>query len=1117
MESKDVQVEDNEDINTPNAPGEEIAREEFDPNAFVALIDPEDPKRLENMSVMMDAVWRGDRPLVKWLCNETEPDLNVADSYGTTAIMYAASRDAYELCQELKQNGADLHLKDKFGQGPLVYAAFGNAKKVVRWLIETCGVNILEVDNADVNVLHKVAQHGLIEMVREFVEEFKMDLNLKTPDGETALMKAASAGQLEIVKWLLVDYPQNYAADSTNLARTFADPSERNAKGNAAWRLAGANRHFETMKWLVDHGGEDVNSQTDSEGFTLMGYASREGNLELVKILLEDMKADVHQITLDGRTGLMDAAANGHVEVVKFLLEHNANADQEDFNGRNAAMLAINNRKWKVVQVITEYASEGLADKGPQWNALMQRAEDEKGGPFTVYAFMKKLGEVSVLEQIDRYGRNFFFHAAYNGRLDQIEPLVEEGNFDITAKCKAKESPYFGENVLDVSFSKKWFIPYLWMFLQLLVKSSDPPVSMVRDHFRVFEQLESPDVADFIEKCQQECNKSGAPVILALKFYIMFNELANMDRIHRSTYTKAFEKFNAYAVSMFARVPSPKLQSWVLEEKDRLGQAVISLALNSNNIDFISEPCIDRIMENWWQQVDFAEHNHLHFPPFHMFLKPSFKLAMHNVGFFAFEVLFFIVAMEFNQIDADMSNSESLLFLTTLGYFVVEIGELSETGLADYASDGWNRVDLGITLGLGILFVLRILKQANSLIVYVFVMCALSLLICLRTFEMFLVHETLGPLMISLQKMVSDITTFGVLFIVVAMGFYFAFKFVINVGAEGLEIKDYGDSEQTLISIFNAAVGGFDFDPFGDMTLGPRVISEVLGALLNLVLNLVMLNLLIAMMGVTYDEVKQRSDKEFRFLLVQTRWKFDQSPLRLPSPLNLISFVLWNIWKGIRHLRRNKSHGHRQVAASEEAERGGCVSSIFDNLPDRCSYCHTVWRTTKFNINRPPVSKRQHRFDAATLAVFFPEEAGLRLCDSCIRCKKLVEPEIFVRELLDMCILTVVYWLPRTLLFVLNLFVTNRLKERSVKADEARQAQLARTNTEEVKELRVYKFYEQLHKENKIAEDNDNDDENEDKLFTTRGRRARRRAKLKEKENKLDEKSPAISDAPAAT
>ena len=82
-------------------------------------------------------------------------------------------------------------------------------------------------------------------------------------------------------------------------------------------------------------------SKRDGDGRTLLHYAAREGHLEVVKYLINKGSNINEKDNYGGRIPLHYAAMNEHLEVVKYLINKGANIDEKDNRGVTALHQAI--------------------------------------------------------------------------------------------------------------------------------------------------------------------------------------------------------------------------------------------------------------------------------------------------------------------------------------------------------------------------------------------------------------------------------------------------------------------------------------------------------------------------------------------------------------------------------------------------------------------------------------------------------------------------------------------------------------------------------------------------------------------------------------------------------
>jgi hypothetical protein len=136
------------------------------------------------------------------------------------------------------------------------------------------------------------------------------------------------------------------------LSRGF-DPDTVNPQGLTGLFLALRDSSLEVAKALIDWPQTHVESRSPDDESPLM-MASLRGNRDLVKRLIE-RDADVNK---PGWTPLHYAATNGHVPVIELLLENYAYIDAESPNGTTPLMMAAYYGTPAAVQVLLEAGAD---------------------------------------------------------------------------------------------------------------------------------------------------------------------------------------------------------------------------------------------------------------------------------------------------------------------------------------------------------------------------------------------------------------------------------------------------------------------------------------------------------------------------------------------------------------------------------------------------------------------------------------------------------------------------------------------------------------------------------------------------------------------------------------
>ena len=288
-------------------------------------------------------------------------------------------------------------------------------------------------DEDNDTALMKAAGQGHIEVVRFLVEQ-GADLDVRNRQDQNALMFAAAGGHLAVVVFLI-----DSGADVNTLG--FLYSYEYGPFTPLMW--AAYNGQLDVVNLLLEYG--DIIRISGSPGFAL-GWAAYRGHLDVVNLLLE------YGVQLNpgrllgkkrgsGTTALMLAAYGGHLEVVRFLLENGADIHVYTAKwlsvqtglgtiyfqeiGGNALMLAIDQGHAEVVRLLLEhwmweYSADGRDDYGQ--TALMYAAS---AGDLEMARLMLENG-APVNVQTDVGTTALMFAAAF-GHAEMVRFLVENG------------------------------------------------------------------------------------------------------------------------------------------------------------------------------------------------------------------------------------------------------------------------------------------------------------------------------------------------------------------------------------------------------------------------------------------------------------------------------------------------------------------------------------------------------------------------------------------------------------------------------------------------------------------------------------------------------------------
>ncbi|CAG2105105.1 unnamed protein product, partial [Medioppia subpectinata] len=350
---------------------------------LVARANVED-RGLKDTTPLMDASNAGHFNIVELLI-KYNAEVNAQTSQGNTPLMFACAGGHEEVVKLLLKSGANVEDHNENGHTPLMEAASAGHVNVATILVEH-GASINTHSNEyKESALTLACYKGHLEMVR-FLLEAGADQEHKTDEMHTALMEASMDGHVEVARLLLDSGAQvNMPADSFESPLTLAacgghvelamlllergaNIEEVNDEGYTPLMEAAREGHEEMVALLLSQGA-DINAQTEETqetaltlaccgGFldvadflikagadieaganTPLMEAAQEGHLDLVRHLI-NCGSNVNATTSSGDTALMYGCENGHTDVAELLLQAGANLEHEAEGGRTSLMKA---------------------------------------------------------------------------------------------------------------------------------------------------------------------------------------------------------------------------------------------------------------------------------------------------------------------------------------------------------------------------------------------------------------------------------------------------------------------------------------------------------------------------------------------------------------------------------------------------------------------------------------------------------------------------------------------------------------------------------------------------------------------------------------------------------
>ncbi|MEP7246292.1 MAG: ankyrin repeat domain-containing protein [Gammaproteobacteria bacterium] len=335
-------------------------------------------------------------------------DVNGTSAEGTAALHWAVHLGDEETATLLIRHHAHLDQINRYGLAPLHVAAAQGNSKLVQLLLEAGASANLRGRNGETALL-MAARKGCADCVKSLIAR-GADVNVQDREfGQTAMMLAAWSGSAQSVNHLI---------------RAGADV-------NAQTRLGPEPKFVDAGAGRASHGDGILRGGVPERGsrgaragmMTALHYAAREGHTSVATLLVGN-GAHVDQPEANGVRPLLLAIMNDRAETARFLIEHGADVNADDWYGRSPLWAAVDIRNVELDgELNTQFADRAgaleivklLLARGANPNARTRESP-----PSRIW-----LMQGGSLSWVDFTGQTPFLRAALSGDVTTMRLLLE--------------------------------------------------------------------------------------------------------------------------------------------------------------------------------------------------------------------------------------------------------------------------------------------------------------------------------------------------------------------------------------------------------------------------------------------------------------------------------------------------------------------------------------------------------------------------------------------------------------------------------------------------------------------------------------------------------------------
>ncbi|XP_054858588.1 short transient receptor potential channel 4 isoform X3 [Eublepharis macularius] len=443
-----------------------------------------------------------------------------------------------------------------------------------------------------------------------------------------------------------------------------------------------------------------------------------------------------------------------------------------------------------------------------------------------------------------------------------------------------------------------------------------------RSRLNIYQALASPSLIAL---------SSEDPFLTAFQLSWELQELSKVENEFKSEYEELSQQCKQFAKDLLDQTRSSREleiilnyrdDNSIIEEQSGNDLARLKLAIKYRQKEFVAQPnCQQLLASRWYDEFPGWRRRHwavkmltcviigFLFPvfsvcyliapksPLGLFIrKPFIKFICHTASYLTFLFLLLLASQHIDRSDLNMQGPpptivEWMILPWVLGFIWGEIKQMWDGGLQDYIHDWWNLMDFvmnSLYLATISLKIVAFSKYSGLVprdswdmwhptLVAEALFAIANIFSSLRLISLFTANSHLGPLQISLGRMLLDILKFLFIYCLVLLAFanglnqlYFYYETNEANNCKGIRCEKQNNAFSTLFETLQSLF----WSVFGLINLyvtnvkARHEFTEFVGATMfgtyNVISLVVLLNMLIAMMNNSYQLIARRAADNLR-------------------------------------------------------------------------------------------------------------------------------------------------------------------------------------------------------------------------------------------------------------